>query len=688
MNLNLDFYNNFYNNNKKSNSSSIQSYNVPTTSVSSFGEKKMNNIVSTSATSTTLATATEIPVLSNNAYNKMFASNNYKNSNNLIINFLQKKEKETFYYYDKIKSVRGLKEYEELLKSQLEIYLNQKKETEKTMFSIKKYLDYVKSANNGISSPYLGSFENKYKIDEVSIPDLIGITKKEKQALSENILFIFSLTTIFLKSNQEKNLYECIIYLLNFFERKKILTENISIKPANTKVSATLTNSTNTNLKGKKESITVNTEVSATLTNSTNSNIKEKKESIFIKEEEYDKNYISVIQNINNFYFLLTSIFDNSKFNFSKFIAITKSKTINKIGGALNSNLIKFLKLQNKTKTKNKNKTKKSTLLTNKKDDMDKKVKYILSYEAILFPTININTKNYEDLKEKLRKTWWKEKFDLVLKNSLIKLLEKDNDKLPKIKDFNTQSLSAELKSGDINTIIRKLKEKTSSFSKDDLYYLKGVLKNMFENKKSLFLEIYNPDTIDKLLTLTDFYTSKKIYTSEIINKNEYIDIIQKIYSQYEKHYQNYELQNLLPEKPNIQEIKDQQKIGINILKGIGNYCNIARKFIENILKRISTNDIMINRLNRIKKEEQQKPQPQPQPQLQPQPQPQSQPQSQPQPQPQSQPQPKNQKQKNQKSKFEQKDKKDKRNKKDKKDKRDKRDKKDKKDKKKYNNKY
>jgi hypothetical protein len=48
------------------------------------------------------------------------------------------------------------------------------------MFSVKKYLDYVKSTNNGVASPYLGGFENKYKIDEVTIPDLIGITKKEK----------------------------------------------------------------------------------------------------------------------------------------------------------------------------------------------------------------------------------------------------------------------------------------------------------------------------------------------------------------------------------------------------------------------------------------------------------------------------------------------------------------------------
>ena len=59
---------------------------------------------------------------------------------------------------------RGLKEYEDFLKGQLEIKVNQKKETEKTMFAIKKYLDYMKTTNNGISSTFLGSFENKYKI--------------------------------------------------------------------------------------------------------------------------------------------------------------------------------------------------------------------------------------------------------------------------------------------------------------------------------------------------------------------------------------------------------------------------------------------------------------------------------------------------------------------------------------------
>ncbi len=160
----------------------------------------------------------------------------------------------------------------------------------------------------------------------------------------------------------------------------------------------------------------------------------------FIKEEDYQKeqkNNISIIENINNYYFLLSSLLNNCKFNFSKFLDIVKSKTTSKAGGAgakniSNSFLIDYLK------KKKKNKNKKSLVSTNKKkDDMDKKVKYILSYEAILYPNLNINTKQYEDLKEKLRKTWWKEIFDSVLKKSLEKLDKDDIYKfVPKLPEL------------------------------------------------------------------------------------------------------------------------------------------------------------------------------------------------------------------------------------------------------------
>ena len=324
MKFNMDFYKSF--NNTSNYSSNVKSNSMPTTSTSSTEERKMNNAAATSAT------VTEIPVLSNEAYNRMFASNNYRNLNNNIIEFLQKNENILFKHYNYIKLERGLIEYEEFLKGQLELKVNQKKETEKTMFAIKKYLDYMKTTNNGISSTFLGSFENKYKIDEVTIPDLIGITKKETQTLPENIVFIFRLVDAFLKSNQTKGLYQCIESLLTFIGGKIILLEPI-----------------------------------------------------FIQEEDYDKNYINIIQNINNLYFLLSSLLDNGKFNLSKFLGIVKSKTNNKVGGASNSNILKKMIARSKNKSKSKNKNKKSSLSTNKKkDDMDKKVKYILSYEAIL----------------------------------------------------------------------------------------------------------------------------------------------------------------------------------------------------------------------------------------------------------------------------------------------------------------
>jgi hypothetical protein len=599
MNLNLDFYNNFYKNNTKyNNSSNIKYYAIPTTSISSTEEKQING--TTEAVMVETAITTEIPVISNEVYNRMFPNNNKnKNTNNKIIEFLQKNETKTFEYYRNIK-LRDLKEYTDLLIYQFDLKINQKKETEKTMFIIKKFVDYMKSTNNGI---YLGGFENKYKIDEVTIPDLIGITKKEKQVLNENIQFIFDLINTFFGSNKINKLFECINELIVFF--------NEYINP-------------------KQSTSTIF--------------LPDPENNIFISETDYTQKNINTIQNINNLYFLLSSLLDNSKFNFNKFIGSVKLKKNNKVsGGAVNSNLIKFL-IEKKNKNK-KNKNKKSLLSTNKKtDDMDKKVKYILSYEAIL--NSEINPKKYEDLKEKLRKTWWKEKFDYVLKDSLVKLkLDQNYKKIPKLLkvdgtdyDLTTlTNLSTDLKTGNIDTIIKKLKGKNSSSSKDDIYYLNEILKNMFNNPESLFLEIYDPQKsrTNKFLSLIDFYTSKKINTSEIIKADDNIDIIQKIYSTYEKNYQNYQLQDLLPEKSNVQEQKDQQIIGINILRGIGNYCNIARKFINNTLKRISTNDVMRNKLNRIKKEE-------------PQQQPQQQPPEQPQPQPQV---PKNQKSKNQKDK-------------------------------------
>ena len=76
MNLNLDFAYDYYKNNTKNYSSNVKSYTMPTTSISSSENKKINS----TATDTT-STVTEIPVLSNEVYNRMFISNNYKNMN-------------------------------------------------------------------------------------------------------------------------------------------------------------------------------------------------------------------------------------------------------------------------------------------------------------------------------------------------------------------------------------------------------------------------------------------------------------------------------------------------------------------------------------------------------------------------------------------------------------------------------
>ena len=115
----MDFYKSF--NNTSNYSSNVKSNSMPTTSTSSTEERKMNNAAATSAT------VTEIPVLSNEAYNRMFASNNYRNMNDKIIIVLQNNENKLFEKYNYIKLKRGLKEYEDFLKDQLELKVNQKK---------------------------------------------------------------------------------------------------------------------------------------------------------------------------------------------------------------------------------------------------------------------------------------------------------------------------------------------------------------------------------------------------------------------------------------------------------------------------------------------------------------------------------------------------------------------------------
>jgi len=547
-NLNLDYI--YLNNNSSINYSYSPQISYTKNTIKNQKEEKKQNIV---------VNIPEIPVLPNTVYNKMFISNDFKNTNNFIIEFLKKNyENKIFDKLQKIK-LRSLKEYEELLKYIYEKSINMKKITEKTMYSINKYLDFIIISNNGISSSYLSGYENKYKIDEIIIPDLIGFTSKESQLLKENIEFIFKLINNFLKLDSFK-LSSSIDYLLELIPKKLIDDEKI-----------------------------------------------------FLEKDDYSKENINLIENINNFYYLLSSFLENGKFNLNKFLGITKSKNTIKVGGSNSNNIYKKLlekKLLELEKNKKDKKDKKDKE-DKKTDDIDKKVKYILNYESIVN---DVNIKNYESLKENLRKKWWKEKFDSILKIDLEKL--KNN--LNKIPDFinkngNTfdkTSLSHELKNGDINTIIKKLKKIDKSISKQDSIYLNGILENIFSSEDSLIFKIYNPESSNKFLNLIDFYTSKKINTSEIMKKDDYINFIQIIYSEYEKYYQNYEIKDLLPLKSNFQEQKDQQKISINILKGIGNYCNIIRKFLQDTEKRIYLNDVMIkerNQLNKLKREKNEK---------------------------------------------------------------------------------
>lgn len=563
MNFNSDYVYLFNNNSKSYSSTSNKKYTTPENTLKIKAEietKKIgSNNSANSANSANSTNKVNIPVLSNEIYNRMFLNNNFKNMNDGIKRFLTDFEDNKFNKFQKIKLV-NLKEYTEFLKFQFQAAINMKKEAEKSMYSINKYLDFVILSNDDISSSYLGGFENKYKINEITIPDLTGFTSKERTISQMNISIIFLLINNFLELNDIK-LNKCIEYLLEF--------------------------------------------ISSELN---------KQNTIFIELKNYNQDNIPIIKNISNFYFLLNSLLDNGKFNLNKFLSLTKPKITNRSGGANSINYKKAIELLKKRINSGKDKNKKKTSSNKKEDDIDKKIKYILNYEAILEPSINI--KNYEDLKEKLRKTWWKEKFDNILYKDLEKLDKDDTYKgIPKLLESNGQTavdlknLSPELQKGDINIIIKKIKIKNSSISKNDLYYLNGIFKNIFSNKDSSILKIFDPESENKFLSLKDFYTNQKIDTSDIISKdnNYYYNIIQKIYIEYDKYYQNYNIQNLIPKKSNLEEQKQQQKISINILKGIGNYCNIVRKILDNTIKRIYSNDVMVrerNLINKMKREE------------------------------------------------------------------------------------
>ena len=54
----------------------------------------------------------------------------------------------------------------------------------------------------------------------------------------------------------------------------------------------------------------------------------------------------------------------------------------------------------------------------------------------------------------------------------------------------------------------------------------------------------------------------------------------------------------------------EQKKIGLNILKGIGSYCSIVRGFLDDSIKRVQSNEVLVrerNRVNRLKKEKEER---------------------------------------------------------------------------------
>ena len=490
--------------------------------------------------------------LSNSNYNRMFQSNAYSKFKSEVREELRKVSEKQYEGLMRIKRLRQDKRYEEGIKMQYEKLKKMKTETEKSMYQIREYLDYIevnKNSNNQFL-PYLIGFESRYKMGDVIIPDIIGFTSKNRPEIRDQYMwFIFMMVKQFL--GDLGYLYISIDKLLQYLP--KAVDDLIN-----------------------------SSDISMNLCKYYN-----------------DTPEMKALKNINNYYNLLSDILDNGKFNINKFFSdpSTKKDEKTKKGGGDLQNLIKFASASSKL---GKNK-KKSSFNDNKKgDDYDKKVKYILKNESLSLKDPKVgSTSNFDTLKKLLREDG---------KKIFIGKLNKDLESLPIT--FPTHSGS---KIKDNSDIREELTYKPSNnLDKQDKEFLNNVLEQIKNlNPKGKFTEIVELCDRGSTLTLRDFYTGKEITTKDTLSSDEqnykYYNGVRKLYKLYEKFYDRYGIKDL----PLASDSKtEQKKIGLNILKGIGNYCSIVREFLIESIRRVESNDILIRekeRVERLKKEKEER---------------------------------------------------------------------------------
>ena len=503
--------------------------------------------------------------LTNSNYNRMFQSNAYSQFKTLVREELRKVTEKQYEGLMRIKSLRQDKRYEEGIKMQYEKLKKMKTETEKSMYQIREYLDYIevnKNSNNQFL-PYLIGFESRYKIGEIVIPDIIGFTIKNRPEIRDQYMwFIFMMVKQFL--GDLGYLYVSIDTLFDFLNKEIPELKNSD------KISLNLCQ--------------------------------------FYK----DTPEMKALKNINNYYNLLSDILENGKFNINKFFSDTAKKEEKlKKGGAptkpskQQSSFLKAFGLSPLGKKKS------SIFNENKKgDSYDKKVKYILKNEALSLKDPSIASTSKYDALKKLLKDSGKEIFR--------EKLRKDLENLPK---FQASSSNTNIPESthtpdkkdidSINDIVNLLTtSQNNNLSLNTKKYLNDILEKIKNlSTKGAFTEIVELcDTGRSYLSIRDFYTGKEIPSTQSVGSDDkLLNGVRKLYKLYEEFYKTYGIKNL----PLSSDSKtEQKKIGLNILKGIGNYCSIVREFLIESIRRVESNEVLVRekeRVERLKREKEER---------------------------------------------------------------------------------
>jgi hypothetical protein len=493
--------------------------------------------------------------LSNSNYNRMFQSNAYSKFKSDVREELRKVTEKQYEGLMRIKSLRQDKRYEEGIKMQYEKLKKMKTETEKSMYQIREYLDYIevnKNSNNQFL-PYLIGFESRYKIGEIVIPDIIGFTIKNRPEIRDQYMwFIFMMVKQFL--GDLGYLYVSIDTLFDFLNKEiPKLKDNEAI-------------------------------------------------SLKLCEFYKDTAEMKALKNINNYYNLLSDILENGKFNINKFFSDTtkKEEKLKKGGGPTKpskqqSSILKAFGLSPLSKKKS------SIFNENKKgDSYDKKVKYILKNEALSLKDPSIASTSKYDALKKLLKDSGKE----IFKGKLIKNLQE-------LETSGKLTFTTILTIKNVEKIVDELTNNQSknlnSTEKDFLEETLCKIKNL--SPKGAFTEIVELcDTGRSYLSIRDFYTGKEIPSTQSVSSDyKLLNGVRKLYKLYEEFYKNYGIKNL----PLSSDSKtEQKKIGLNILKGIGNYCSIVREFLIESIRRVESNEVLVRekeRVERLKKEKEER---------------------------------------------------------------------------------